>query len=314
MELIMKRYGAEFLGTFWLVMGGCGSAVLAATFPEVGIGLHGVALAFGLSVLTMAYAIGPISGCHLNPAVSVGLWAGGRFPASQLLPYIVAQVAGGIIAGGVLYLIASGAPGFDASAGFAANGYGVHSPGGYTMVAGLVSEVVMTMFFVLIILGATDQRAPAGFAPIAIGFALTLIHLISIPVTNTSVNPARSTAVAVPCSAQQSTVLSAPGTLLLPRQKPACMAMWNGASGKCAVVAGARISILAFINTQLERYHSILIPAFHQTDQTDRNATFWWRFYLRNSYSNSSCNKYSELILCMLSNIHIRHFHLSCIS
>jgi len=193
----MKQYGAELLGTFWLVMGGCGSAVLAARFPEVGIGLHGVALAFGLSVLTMAYAIGPISGCHLNPAVSVGLWAGGRFPANQLLPYIVAQVAGGIAAGGVLYLIASGAPGFSVADGFATNGYGAHSPGGYSLLAALLSEVVMTTFFLLIILGATDQRAPAGFAPIAIGLALTLIHLISIPVTNTSVNPARSTAVAV---------------------------------------------------------------------------------------------------------------------
>jgi aquaporin Z len=193
----MKAYGAELLGTFWLVMGGCGSAVLAAKFPEVGIGLHGVALAFGLSVLTMAYAIGPISGCHLNPAVSLGLWAGGRFPASQLLPYIVAQVAGGVAAGGVLYLIASGAPGFDVAAGFASNGYGEHSPGGYSLPAALLCEVVMTTFFLLIILGATDQRAPAGFAPLAIGLALTLIHLISIPVTNTSVNPARSTAVAL---------------------------------------------------------------------------------------------------------------------
>ncbi|WP_332879259.1 aquaporin Z [Massilia sp. S19_KUP03_FR1] len=193
----MKPFGAEFLGTFWLVMGGCGSAVLAATFPEVGIGLHGVALAFGLSVLTMAYAIGPISGCHLNPAVSVGLWAGGRFPANKLLPYIVAQVAGGIAAGGVLYLIASGAPGFSLASGFATNGYGTHSPGGYSLLAALISEIVMTTFFLLIILGATDKRAPAGFAPIAIGFALTLIHLISIPVTNTSVNPARSTAVAL---------------------------------------------------------------------------------------------------------------------
>lgn len=193
----MKIYGAEFLGTFWLVMGGCGSAVLAATFPEVGIGLHGVALAFGLSVVTMAYAIGHISGCHLNPAVSIGLWACGRFPARQLLPYIVAQVAGGIAAGGVLYLIASGAPGFSVANGFAANGFGAHSPGGYSLVAGLLSEVVMTTFFVLIVLGATDKRAPAGFAPLAIGFALTLVHLISIPVTNTSVNPARSTAVAV---------------------------------------------------------------------------------------------------------------------
>jgi aquaporin Z len=193
----MKQYAAEFLGTFWLVMGGCGSAVLAATFPDVGIGLHGVALAFGLSVLTMAYAIGPISGCHLNPAVSIGLWASRRFPANKLLPYIVAQVAGGIVAGGVLYLIASGAPGFDVAAGFAANGYGAHSPGGYSLLAALLSEIVMTAFFLLIFLGATDQRAPASFAPIAIGFALTLIHLISIPVTNTSVNPARSTAVAV---------------------------------------------------------------------------------------------------------------------
>jgi aquaporin Z len=196
-RMMMNAYGAEFLGTFWLVMGGCGSAVLAAAFPELGIGLYGVALAFGLSVLTMAYAIGHISGCHLNPAISVGLWAGGRFPARQLLPYIVAQVAGGILAGGVLYVIASGAPGFDIASGFAANGYGEHSPGGYSLLAGLVSELVMTTFFVLIVLGATDKRAPTGFAPMAIGFTLTLIHLISIPVTNTSVNPARSTAVAV---------------------------------------------------------------------------------------------------------------------
>jgi aquaporin Z len=193
----MKQYSAEFLGTFWLVLGGCGSAVLAAAFPNVGIGLLGVALAFGLTVLTMAYAIGHISGCHLNPAVSVGLWAGGHFPASKLLPYIVAQVLGAIVAGGVLYVIASGAPGFDISKGFASNGYGAHSPGGYSLLAGLVSEVVMTMFFLLVILGATDKRAPAGFAPIAIGLALTLIHLISIPVTNTSVNPARSTGVAL---------------------------------------------------------------------------------------------------------------------
>jgi aquaporin Z len=193
----MKRYGAEFLGTFWLVLGGCGSAVLAAAFPEVGIGLHGVSLAFGLTVLTMAFAIGHISGCHLNPAVSIGLWAGGRFPANQLLPYIVAQVLGGIVAGGVLYLIASGAAGFDVSKGFASNGYGAHSPGGYSMMAALLTEVVMTMFFLIIILGATDPRAPAGLAPIAIGLALTLIHLISIPVTNTSVNPARSTGVAL---------------------------------------------------------------------------------------------------------------------
>ena len=193
----MNRYGAEFIGTFWLVLGGCGSAVLAATFPEVGIGLLGVSLAFGLTVLTMAYAIGHISGCHLNPAVSVGLWAGGRFPANRLLPYIVAQVLGGIAAGGVLYLIASGRAGFDVAAGFATNGYGGHSPGGYSLLAALVTEIVMTMMFLLIILGATDDRAPRGFAPIAIGLCLTLIHLISIPVTNTSVNPARSTGVAV---------------------------------------------------------------------------------------------------------------------
>ena len=195
--IIMNRYGAEFVGTFWLVLGGCGSAVLAAAFPDVGIGLLGVSLAFGLTVLTMAYAIGHISGCHLNPAVSVGLWAGGRFPASQLVPYIVAQVAGAVVAGGVLYLIASGKAGFDVSAGFASNGYGVHSPGGYSLQAALITEVVMTMMFLLIILGATDKRAPQGFAPLAIGLGLTLIHLISIPVTNTSVNPARSTGVAV---------------------------------------------------------------------------------------------------------------------
>lgn len=193
----MKQYGAEFLGTFWLVLGGCGSAVLAATFPQVGIGLLGVALAFGLTVLTMAFAIGHISGCHLNPAVSLGLWAGGRFPANKLLPYMVSQVAGAIAASAVLYVIASGAPGFDVANGFAANGYAEHSPGGYSLLAALVSEVVMTMFFLLVILGATDKRAPAGFAPIAIGLALTLIHLISIPVTNTSVNPARSTGVAL---------------------------------------------------------------------------------------------------------------------
>ena len=193
----MKKYGAEFFGTFWLVLGGCGSAVLAAAFPNVGIGLLGVALAFGLTVLTMAYAIGHISGCHLNPAVSVGLWAGGRFPASQLLPYIVAQVLGAIVAGGVLYLIASGKAGFNVSAGFASNGYGPHSPGGYSLVAALVTEVVMTIMFLLVILGATDKRAPQGMAPIAIGLCLTLIHLISIPVTNTSVNPARSTGVAI---------------------------------------------------------------------------------------------------------------------
>jgi aquaporin Z len=193
----MKQYGAEFLGTFWLVLGGCGSAVLAAAFPNVGIGLLGVSLAFGLTVLTMAFSIGHISGCHLNPAVSIGLWAGGRFPADKLLPYIVAQVLGGIVAGGVLYLIASGAAGFDVAKGFASNGYGEHSPGGYSLLAALVCEVVMTMFFLIVILGATDSRAPAGFAPIAIGLGLTLIHLISIPVTNTSVNPARSTGVAV---------------------------------------------------------------------------------------------------------------------
>lgn len=193
----MKAYGAEFLGTFWLVLGGCGSAVLAAAFPNVGIGLLGVSLAFGLTVLTMAFAIGHISGCHLNPAVSVGLWAGGRFPANQLAPYIAAQVLGAIAAGGVLCVIASGAPGFDLAKGFASNGYGAHSPGGYSLLAALVTEVVMTMFFLLVIHGATDKRAPAGFAPIAIGLALTLIHLISIPVTNTSVNPARSTGVAV---------------------------------------------------------------------------------------------------------------------
>jgi aquaporin Z len=193
----MKKYVAEFFGTFWLVLGGCGSAVLAAAFPEVGIGLHGVSLAFGLTVLTMAFAIGHISGCHLNPAVSIGLWAGGRFPARELAPYIVAQVVGGIVAGGVLYLIATGKAGFDVGAGFASNGYGEHSPGGYSMGAALITEVVMTMMFLVVILGATDKRAPQGFAPIAIGLCLTLIHLISIPVTNTSVNPARSTAVAV---------------------------------------------------------------------------------------------------------------------
>jgi aquaporin Z len=193
----MNKYGAEFVGTFWLVLGGCGSAVLAAAFPEVGIGLLGVSLAFGLTVLTMAFAIGHISGCHLNPAVSFGLWAGGRFPAKELLPYIVAQVLGGIVAGGVLYLIASGKPGFELAAGFASNGYGAHSPGGYSLLAALITEVVMTMMFLLVILGATDERAPKGFAPIAIGLCLTLIHLISIPVTNTSVNPARSTGVAL---------------------------------------------------------------------------------------------------------------------
>ncbi len=193
----MKSYAAEFFGTFWLVLGGCGSAVIAAGFPGLGIGFVGVSLAFGLTVLTMAYAIGHISGCHLNPAVSVGLWLGGRFPSSKLLPYIGSQVAGGIAGAVVLYLIASGKDGFDVTAGFASNGYAAHSPGEYSLVACLVTEVVMTMMFLLIILGATDKRAPQGFAPIAIGLGLTLIHLISIPVTNTSVNPARSTAVAV---------------------------------------------------------------------------------------------------------------------
>ena len=193
----MEKYGAEFFGTFWLVLGGCGSAVLAAAFPEVGIGLLGVSLAFGLTVLTMAFAIGHISGCHLNPAVSIGLWAGGRFPAKELLPYIVSQVLGAIVAAGVLYLIASGKAGFELSAGFASNGYGAHSPGQYSMVAALITEVVMTMFFLFIIMGATDKRAPQGVAPIAIGLCLTLIHLVSIPVTNTSVNPARSTGVAL---------------------------------------------------------------------------------------------------------------------
>ena len=193
----MRQYGAEFVGTFWLVLGGCGSAVLAAAFPNLGIGLLGVALAFGLTVLTMAYAIGHISGCHLNPAVSVGLWAGGRFPADKLLPYIVAQVLGAVVAAGILYLIASGKAGFDVSAGFASNGYGAHSPGGYSLLAALVTEVVMTMMFLLIILGSTDKRVPQGFAPLAIGLGLTLIHLVSIPVTNTSVNPARSTGVAL---------------------------------------------------------------------------------------------------------------------
>jgi aquaporin Z len=193
----MRLYGAEFLGTLWLVLGGCGSAVLAATFPQVGIGLVGVSLAFGLTVLTMVYAIGKISGGHMNPAVSIGLWAAGRFPAKELGPYIVAQVLGGIAAGAILYVIASGAPSFDVTKGFASNGYGAHSPGGYTLTAALVSEVVLTAFFLFIILGSTDKRVPTGFAPIPIGLALTLIHLISIPVTNTSVNPARSTGVAV---------------------------------------------------------------------------------------------------------------------
>nr|WP_279338083.1 aquaporin Z [Solimicrobium silvestre] len=193
----MKQYGAEFFGTFWLVLGGCGSAVLAAGFPGLGIGFVGVSLAFGLTVLTMAYAIGHISGCHLNPAVSIGLWVGGRFPAKQVIPYIIAQVLGGLVAGGVLYLIASGKAGFSVAGGFASNGFGEHSPGKYSMEAAFLCEVVMTMMFLLIIMGATDKRAPAGFAPLPIGLGLTLIHLISIPVTNTSVNPARSTAVAL---------------------------------------------------------------------------------------------------------------------
>jgi len=196
-EQDLRKYAAEFVGTFWLVLGGCGSAVLAAGFPAVGIGLLGVSLAFGLTVLTMVYAIGHISGSHLNPAVSLGLWAGGRFPAKDLLPYIVAQVLGGIAAGGVLYLIASGKEGFDLSAGFASNGYGEHSPGGYALPAAMITEVVMTMMFIFVILGATHRRAPQGMAGIPIGLCLTLIHLVSIPVTNTSVNPARSTGVAV---------------------------------------------------------------------------------------------------------------------
>ena len=188
-----RKLTAEFIGTFWLVLGGCGSAVLAAAFPGLGIGFVGVALAFGLTVLTMAYAIGPISGCHLNPAVTIGFWVGGRFKASEILPYIVAQVLGGIAGAGVLYLIASGQVGFDVSTGFASNGYSDHSPGGYSLTSGFVTEVVMTFMFIIIILGSTDERAGKGFAPIAIGLGLTLIHLISIPVTNTSVNPARST-------------------------------------------------------------------------------------------------------------------------
>lgn len=192
-----KRFAAEFFGTFWLVFGGCGSAVLAAAFPDVGIGLLGVSLAFGFTVLTMAYAVGPISGGHFNPAVSVGLLAGGRFSGAALIPYIIAQVVGAIVAGGVLYLIASGKADFDVSAGFASNGYGAHSPGGYSFFACLIAEVVLTFMFLLIIMGATDSRAPQGFAPIAIGLALTLIHLIGIPVTNLSVNPARSTGPAI---------------------------------------------------------------------------------------------------------------------
>jgi len=197
MNSMSQRLGAEFLGTFWLVFGGCGSAVLAAAFPTLGIGFTGVALAFGLTVLTMAYAVGHISGAHFNPAVTVGLWAGGRFPASDIIPYIVVQVLGGIAAAFFLYLIASGKAGFDLAGGFASNGYGDHSPGHYSMVAALIAEVLLTFFFLLVILGSTHGRAPAGFAPLAIGLCLTLIHLISIPVTNTSVNPARSTGPAV---------------------------------------------------------------------------------------------------------------------
>ena len=189
----LRKYLAEGIGTFWLTFAGCESAVLAAAFPDVGIGLLGVSLAFGLTVITMAYAIGHVSGCHLNPAVTIGLYAGGRFPANQILPYIVAQVAGGIIAAGLLYIIASGAPGFSLAGGFAANGYAEHSPGGYNIVAAFAMELVMTAVFLFVIMGATHGKAPAGFAPLAIGLALVLIHLVSIPVTNTSVNPARST-------------------------------------------------------------------------------------------------------------------------
>jgi aquaporin Z len=193
-----KRLGAEFFGTFWLVFGGCGSAIFAAAFPELGIGFAGVALAFGLTLLTMCYAIGHISGCHINPAVTCGLAAGGRFPVREVIPYIVAQVIGGLAAGAVLYVIASGKPGFDAAAsGFASNGYGAHSPGGYSMGAAALCELVMTGFFIFIIMGATHKRAPVGFGGVAIGLALTLIHLVSIPITNTSVNPARSTGVAL---------------------------------------------------------------------------------------------------------------------
>lgn len=194
---LTKKLVAEFIGTFWLVLGGCGSAVLAASFPELGIGLVGVSLAFGLTVLTMAYAIGHISGCHLNPAVSLGLWTNGRFSTSELLPYIIAQVLGGIAGAFILYIIASGKAGFDITSGFASNGYAEHSPNGYSLISVLVAEIVMTFMFLLVILGSTDKRAPSGFAPIAIGLALTLIHLITIPVSNTSVNPARSTAVAI---------------------------------------------------------------------------------------------------------------------
>ena len=197
MNSMSQRLGAEFLGTFWLVFGGCGSAVLAAAFPTLGIGFTGVSLAFGLTVLTMAYAVGHISGAHFNPAVTIGLWAGGRFPASDIIPYVVVQVIGGIAAAGVLYLIASGKAGFDLSGGFASNGYGEHSPGGYALGSAALAEVVLTFFFLQVILGSTHGRAPVGFAPLAIGLALTLIHLISIPVTNTSVNPARSTGPAI---------------------------------------------------------------------------------------------------------------------
>jgi aquaporin Z len=193
MASISRRLGAEFIGTFWLVLGGCGTAVLAAAFPHVGVGLLGVALAFGLTLLTMAYAIGHISGCHINPAVTVGLAAGGRFPARDVIPYVVVQVLGAILASSILYVIASSAVGFSLSAGFAANGYGAHSPGGYSLLSCLVCEITMTAVFLFVIMGATDKRVPQGFAPIPIGLVLTLIHLISIPVTNTSVNPARST-------------------------------------------------------------------------------------------------------------------------
>src|SRR5688572_11875347 len=193
----MKHLGAEFFGTFWLVLGGCGSAVLAASFPEVGIGLLGVSIAFGLTIVTMAYAIGHISGCHLIPAVSIGLWAAGRLPGDKVLGYVLFQLLGAIVGGGILFIIASGRPGFDIADGFASNGYGEHSPGGYSMFAALVSELILTMMFMIVILGVTDSRAPQEFAPLAIGWCLTLIHLISIPVTNTSVNPARSTGVAV---------------------------------------------------------------------------------------------------------------------
>ncbi len=195
--ILSRRLAAEAFGTFWLTFGGCGSAVLAAAFPALGIGFAGVALAFGLTLLTMVYAIGPISGCHINPAVTAGLWAAKRFPAKEILPYWIAQIAGGLIAGAILFAIASGKAGFDVHAGFASNGFGAHSPGGYTMIAVIVTELVLTFMFLFVILGATERRAPAGFAGIAIGLSLTLIHLISIPVDNTSVNPARSTGVAV---------------------------------------------------------------------------------------------------------------------